>query len=752
LQPCLNGAAPINYLDTGVFSNAKIINRSVDMVQAVAESKTESKKSVVLSSLLRALLSNKELNQKELESILQVTCKKALQAVHGVAITVYLVDDNASSEGCIRFKHIYFTPEIDQLGETYRLLADKTVNKLKSMPLRKGQGIVGKVIQSGKAVLTEDAGEDPDFNAEVDRLTGFKTYSMITAPFVSDTVVGAMQVVNRMPNSGRDKFNQEDLDLLQEVADYSARIIKRAVNPGAPLTDVDAANYLAKLSNTQFIDLGAKTEFDDELISKLGERLLKTLTVFPVEKHHDGSITLAVVNPLDFALIDKFQFASKTRVSKLVVSTEAAINAALKAAFKMDTDISETVAEVGKEYGSSAEAIDMPENVTESSAPIVQLAARIIEDAYLKGASDIHVEPFEHEVRIRYRIDGVLHEMITLPYRTIHALVSRLKIMSDLDISERRLPQDGRIKFKHYSAKDIDIDLRVATGPMAYGEKVVMRILDKASAAVDLVKMGYSEYNLKIYESMIAKPYGMILHCGPTGSGKTTALYAALNHINQPEVNIQTAEDPVEYMLKGINQMQMIPEIGLTFARALRCYLRQDPDIIMVGEIRDLETAEIAIEAALTGHLMFSTLHTNDAPGTVTRFIDMGIQPFLISSSLLMVVAQRLARRLCKCKEEYTPTEEELKTLGIDEPGITLYKPVGCPNCNDTGYKGRIGVHELLTLSEDLKELVDRKVSSDDIRRQARQDGMVTLFEDGARKVKQGITSIEELLRVVRPD
>jgi len=269
---------------------------------------------------------------------------------------------------------------------------------------------------------------------------------------------------------------------------------------------------------------------------------------------------------------------------------------------------------------------------------------------------------------------------------------------------------------------------------------------------VALEQMGYSEHNLKIYESLIKKPYGMILHCGPTGSGKTTALYAALNCINKPDVNIQTAEDPIEYMLTGINQMQMLPDIGLTFARALRCYLRQDPDIIMVGEIRDLETAEIAIEAALTGHLMFSTLHTNDAPGTVTRFIDMGIQPFLISSSLLMVVAQRLVRRLCKCKEEYAPSEEELQLLGIDESGIKLFRARGCPICAETGFKGRMGVHELLTLSEDLKPLIDKRVSSDEIKKQAVKDGMKTLFEDGSLKVKKGITSIEELLRVVRPD
>ncbi|MBD3168171.1 MAG: GAF domain-containing protein [candidate division Zixibacteria bacterium] len=725
------------------------------MAQSVAEKPAiqESKSTNVISTLIKALLSNKELTEKELESILQATCKKALQAVSGVAITIYLVDKNVAIDQCIRFKYIYYTPQMEEVSDEYKEMAEKTKNKLKALPLRLGQGIVGKVIQEGKAVLTEDVRNDPNFNPEVDKITGFKTYTMITAPFVWDGVVGAMQVVNKMPGTKNNRFTEEDLGLLQEVADYSARVLKRAVNPNEPLTDIDAAQYLARLANTRYVNLDSIDDVDAELAAELGEKLLKKLNVFPLGKAEDGGIILVVSNPLDFALLDKFRFASKVKISRLLVSTEEKIKNRLKSAFRMDSEISDTIAEVGKEYNEITDSLEIPEEeVNESSAPIVQLATRIIEDAYVKGASDIHVEPFQNEVKIRYRIDGVLHEMVSLPYRTIHALVSRLKIMSDLDISERRLPQDGRIKFRQFTKKDIDIDLRVATGPMAFGEKIVMRILDKTSAAVPLEKMGYSEHNLEIYRDLIKKPYGMILHCGPTGSGKTTALYAALNHINQPEINIQTAEDPVEYMLTGINQMQMQSEIGLTFARALRCYLRQDPDVIMVGEIRDLETAEIAIEAALTGHLMFSTLHTNDAPSTVTRFIDMGIQPFLISSSLLMVVAQRLARRLCKCKEEYEPSQQELEVLGIDEPGIKLFKASGCPACGETGYKGRMGVHELLTLSEGLIELIERKASSDELKRQARKDGMKTLFEDGALKVKQGLTSLEELLRVVRPD
>jgi type IV pilus assembly protein PilB len=348
-------------------------------------------------------------------------------------------------------------------------------------------------------------------------------------------------------------------------------------------------------------------------------------------------------------------------------------------------------------------------------------------------------------------VDGVCRVALKLPPNSLKALISRLKIMANLNIAERRLPQDGRIKFKEFTRTGIDIDLRVAMGPMVFGEKVVMRILDKTSTSVGLEMMGYSEHNLAIYQELVKSPYGMVLHVGPTGSGKTTTLYAALNYINDPGINIQTAEDPVEYMLFGINQMQMRKEIGLTFSNALRCYLRQDPDVILVGEIRDLETAEIAIEASLTGHLLFSTLHTNDAAGTVTRFLDMGIQPFLVSSSLLLVCAQRLLRRLCpKCKEAYDPSDEEIQILDDLAQGATLFKAKGCEACNGTGYKGRIGTHEILTMNDAIKEAVLRSASSEEIREEALKNGMIPVYKDSLEKAAKGITSIEEVLRVVR--
>src|SRR4051812_9071258 len=393
---------------------------------------------------------------------------------------------------------------------------------------------------------------------------------------------------------------------------------------------------------------------------------------------------------------------------------------------------------------------------SEDSAPVIELANRIIEDAYIAGASDIHIEPMEKDLQIRYRIDGMCQEKLRLPKQVVGALVARLKIMCNLDISERRLPQDGRIVFKKYTKKNIDIDLRVATGPMNHGEKVVMRILDKQKSTLPLPALGFSDENLEKYRDCVRQPYGMILHCGPTGSGKSMTLYAALAEINTPDVNIQTAEDPIEYTLPGLNQMQMNKQIGLDFQRALRCYLRMDPDIILVGEIRDKETAQIACEAALTGHLLVSTLHTNDAPSTVSRMGEMGIEPFNISASLVCVCAQRLLRRVCKnCKMPYEASgrEKTIMEKAIGSSGqIFKANPQGCPTCSGTGYKGRVGIHELMTNSEELTEAINKEVEVADLKRVAMKNGMKTLHQDSMLKVKMGLTTVEEALANVPPD
>ncbi|MBI1806239.1 MAG: type II/IV secretion system protein [Ignavibacteria bacterium] len=385
---------------------------------------------------------------------------------------------------------------------------------------------------------------------------------------------------------------------------------------------------------------------------------------------------------------------------------------------------------------------------------IVTLVNKIISDAIHMHASDIHVEPYEREVRVRYRLDGVLHEIMQPPFEKAKPLISRLKIMADLDIAEKRRPQDGRIRVKSglipSGEGERTIDIRVSTLPTDFGEKIVLRILDKSHLQLDLTKLGFEENDLAIFRRMIRLPFGMILVTGPTGSGKTTTLYAALNHINQPEVNITTIEDPIEYNLVGVNQTHVRADIGLTFAHALRSILRQDPNVIMVGEIRDSETAEIAIRAALTGHLVFSTLHTNDAPSAITRLIDMGIEPFLVAASVKMILAQRLLRTVCReCTSPFQLTERDTRDLAIEgiRTGDQFYRAKGCPSCNQFGYKGRTAVYEVLQIQNGLADLIARSVPTSDVRAMAKRDGFQTLRESALKKAKQGVTTLEEVGR-----
>ena len=720
------------------------------MSKAAAERKLKSTadEKQVLNNLLKILVSKRELTKKDLETVLKITFQKLVELVQAQAITIYSV----GKDNHIHFTHAYFSEELykddDKLKEAYQ----KKVEQLRKLTLKRGQGIVGKVIESSETYISLDSQNDPNFFSGVDGETGFQTKSMITVPLVTDEVIGAIQIINKNPPDSPGLFTERDRQLLEEVSDYSAMIIQKVQRPDVKMGDAELAYYLSRLTDHDYYEIAEDFVADEKLINLVGEKNLKKFLILPIKKIGTQSVEIAISNPVDFDRIDSFRWATKLEVAKIVVSAESRIKKVIESFFKTDsTDIDEVAALVGSEYGEEVESVDLEEDVDEASTPIVQLANRIIEDAYTRGASDIHIEPFEKEVLVRYRVDGVCRVALKLPPNSLKALISRLKIMSGLNIAERRLPQDGRIKFKDFTRTGIDIDLRVAMGPMVFGEKVVMRILDKTSTSVGLDKMGFSEHNLAIYEKLIKSPYGMVLHVGPTGSGKTTTLYAALNHINDPAINIQTAEDPVEYMLFGINQMQMRKEIGLTFSNALRCYLRQDPDVILVGEIRDLETAEIAIEASLTGHLLFSTLHTNDAAGTVTRFLDMGIQPFLVSSSLLLVCAQRLLRRLCpKCRVPYDASEEEIRLLEDSAEGATLFKAKGCEVCNGSGYKGRIGSHEILTMNDAIKEAVLRSASSEEIRDMALKNEMVPIFKDSLEKAAKGITSMEEVLRLVR--
>jgi type IV pilus assembly protein PilB len=477
--------------------------------------------------------------------------------------------------------------------------------------------------------------------------------------------------------------------------------------------------------------------------------------VLPVGQVGD-TIIVALANPFELTVAAKIGELTGKRVVRLL-SIEKDIRDKLASDANRESQQFDDVAgKIGLEFKEVEKELEAVDATSEESAPIIQMANRIIEDAYLSGASDIHIEPREKEVMVRYRIDGNCQEKLRLPAKAGPALVARLKIMCNLDIAERRMPQDGRIIFKNYTRKNVDIDLRVSTAPLNHGEGVVMRILDKQKSTLPLPMLGFSEENLAKYREVIRQPYGMILHCGPTGSGKSMTLYSALNEINAPDLVIRTAEDPIEYTLEGINQMQMHRHIGLTFAAALRAFLRQDPDIILVGEIRDKETADIAVEAALTGHLLLSTLHTNDAPSTIARLTDMGIEPFMISSSLLCVCAQRLMRRVCKvCRVVHQPMgrEKEILEQAIGWSGqIFKANPRGCPKCGSMGYKGRVGIHELMVVSPELIEGINKGLETAELKKIAMRTGMKTLHQDSMLKVKEGLTTMEESLGTVPVD
>jgi type IV pilus assembly protein PilB len=468
-----------------------------------------------------------------------------------------------------------------------------------------------------------------------------------------------------------------------------------------------------------------------------------------------GNFLLVVfANPFEVAVATKIQEMTGKKVVRLL-GRDREIRDKFSKTQQIEVQFTDVVEKIGIEFG-AAEDLKEEDLASEESGPIIELANRIIEDAYFAGTSDIHIEPWEKDLVVRYRIDGVCQEKLRLPIKVAGALVARLKIMGNLDIAERRLPQDGRIIFKQFTKKSIDIDLRISTSPLNHGEGMVMRILDKQKSTLPLPMLGFTEANLTLYRKVIRQPYGMILHCGPTGSGKSMTLYAALNEINSPEVVIRTVEDPIEYTLSGINQMQMHRQIGLTFAAALRSFLRQDPDIILVGEIRDHETAEIAIEAALTGHLLLSTLHTNDAPSSIARLTDLGVEPFMISASMLCVCSQRLMRRVCKnCRQPLEPQgrEKELLEKAIGWSGqIFKHHPKGCVRCNHTGYKGRVGIHELMVINEEMIEAINKGSETAELKRIAVRNGMMTLHQDSLLKVKEGISTFEEALATAPPD
>src|SRR5205809_86981 len=504
----------------------------------------------------------------------------------------------------------------------------------------------------------------------------------------------------------------------------------------------------------------SQLDIDPGILRLVPPQIAKKYEVLPV-KRAANTLTLAMADPTNVFALDDVSFMTNLPVVP-VVAAQAAIRRASERNYEnQGAAITDVLTELAEDQVSNVEVVDDDEDsggkvdvfeLKESAdeAPVVKLVNMVLVDAIQKGASDIHWEPYEKAFRVRFRIDGVLHEMLTPPKRLESAIISRLKIMSSLDIAERRLPQDGRIKLRYHAR---EIDFRVSVLPTIFGEKAVLRILDKDALQLDLTKLGFDPGALEHFEKVIRQPYGMVLITGPTGSGKTTTLYSAIHTINSPEHNIMTAEDPVEYNLKGVNQVQINEGVGRTFASALRAFLRQDPDVILVGETRDLETAQTSIRAALTGHLVFSTLHTNDSPSTIARLIDMGVPPFLVASSLLLVLAQRLGRKICKdCKEPYEVDEESLLPYGHVLTGVgrtQVYKGRGCTTCNFTGMKGRVAIYEIMPVTQELRDMIIKGASTAELRGMAQSQGMKTLRQAGLLKVLfDGVTTVEEVLRV----
>jgi type IV pilus assembly protein PilB len=548
--------------------------------------------------------------------------------------------------------------------------------------------------------------------------------------------------------------------LIEEAALTKAAQMQKQVGGGltgtlvkiGAITEEALLTFLSRHFNAPPVDL--RNYEPDPALTRLlpGDVAIKFMAL-PVARN-GRRLTVAMANPTNIFAIDDIKF-----ITGFEVEPHVAVDSSLKRAIDRSYDSAGTMADVMKNIEDDLSVVEEEEVETDQlyavaeEAPIVKLVNSLIADAVRKGASDIHIEPYEKMMRVRFRIDGVLQEMMAPPMKFKAAIISRLKIMADLDIAERRVPQDGRIKIKVINRT---VDLRVSSLPTIFGEKVVMRILDKSNLNIDLEKLGFEPVAMKQFVSAISNPYGMVLVTGPTGSGKTTTLYSALSRINTPEVNVLTAEDPVEYNLDGINQVLVNDDVGLTFAAALKAFLRQDPNIVMVGEIRDYDTASIAVKAALTGHLVLSTLHTNDAPSAIGRLIDMGVEPFLVASSLNLIVAQRLMRRVCNaCKKTVKLSEEVLRELQLS---VDKYRDhefrvgSGCIECNNTGYRGRQGAYEVMPLFPSVRDLVLDRASAAEIKKMAIKEGMLTLRRDALEKLIRGITSVEEVLKETAAD
>ena len=535
-------------------------------------------------------------------------------------------------------------------------------------------------------------------------------------------------------------LDRADLDRATEIQGETGMPLGRILVEEGFVKETDLVKTLARHIGLEFVSLDEVT-IDPSASALIPEPLARRYNAIPIA-FEDGSLVVAMADPANVLAIDDIRAITGLDVLPRV-ATKTEVEDAISRMARFD----DSVSDLGELLDDEAEVEDLGAlEASVDEAPVVKLVNTIITRAINERASDIHIEPGERDLRIRFRIDGVLHESMSTPRAIANAMVSRLKIMADINIAERRIPQDGRMSLKVAGKQ---VDLRVATLPSVYGEKVVLRILDRSSVMLELTDLGFGARNLERFQEAYERPYGAILVTGPTGSGKSTTLYATLNVLNDPKVNIITVEDPVEYRLGGITQIQVNRKAGLTFASALRSILRADPDVVLIGEIRDRETAQIAIEAALTGHLVLSTLHTNDSSSSIGRLIEMEVEPYLVASSIDGILAQRLARRLCeKCKVTTPPVAEEFEKLGLETPK-EVYSPEGCGSCANTGYRGRLALHEILLVDEEIQRLAVERRPSDEIKVAALAAGMTTLWQDGIEKVATGVTSLEEIMRVV---
>ena len=700
----------------------------------------------VLAGMLRTILHRKTLSREELQPVLAGTLKRVDEVLDAGAVIAVLCSPRLQ-RGDVLAAEI-----AGPGGDGGESLVGR---RLYVYP----EGLLARIVHKRKPAMVTSGEGIRQLPPEFARALGSPVFSLLAVPVrISRNKSAVLLALNKHPDP-RDPFTSDDLDLLKHVADTSRRGIQRALGLKVPFNESERAWYASLLSGCPFQHPDQPCPVDRELLDTIPRELLEQFCVLPIRRLSPQGIAAVVVDPSDFKALNDFESLSGFSLQQKRAGVQSWILARLEQAYENpdlpvgEDPIRDLAADLRQlyEFGSD---VERRREVYESSPPIVRLANHLIEDAHRLSASDIHIEARDGRCLVRYRVDGVCRDRIDLPSAVVRPLVARLKIMSDLDIAEHRLPQDGRLSFRQFNP-EVDVDLRVSVMPMQHGECIVMRLLDKHRSTLPLDKLGYSPHALEAYRGLITSPYGMVLHCGPTGSGKSMSLYAALNEVKSPEWKVVTAEDPIEYTLDGVNQLQIHHEIGLTFAAALRCFLRHDPDVILVGEIRDPETARMAVEASLTGHLLLSTLHTNDAASSIPRLERLGIEPFLVATTVLGLCAQRLVRRLCDCRVMRDVDPSELQYLAHAHSSGTAGKigsPLGCERCSETGYRGRIGIYEVMTMTGDLRQKIATGASTVELKRVARRHGMHTLFEDAMEKVKTGVTSLHEAFRVACPD